>query len=189
MLPASDMALPDMRAIDVFVKGVIIDCYKTVPEDAQVVVTCVQNYANQGERDFTLDVAYIANKKQRDRYTGAVQIGRGESLPDHATSIRNMIAAHGIPSTISSGRIEGKSIDARIVELDTRVLWRKDFGVDQAGDILGVAPADVANMYYKMNKREVSGRCISGPEIFAIGLKLRLKENQILDRLEAYYTR
>jgi len=187
----AEMALPDMRAIDVFVKSIIIDCYKKIPEEAHVVVTCVQNYQNQGERDFMLDVAYITNKKERDRCTGPVHLEKGESLPDHSTSIRNMIAAHGIPANVTRSTItnKGRSIDARIIELDTRPLWRKDFGVDQAADILGIAPAVVVNTYYRMNKREPSGICISGPEIFAIGIKSRMNEMQVLDRLEAYYTR
>lgn len=191
MKRTTEMAFTKFLAIDQFVRNVIIDCYKGIPEDAKVVVSCSQNYAVQGERDFTLNVTYIADKKQKGNYAGAVHIDKGDELPDHAVSIRNMIAAHGIPASISQGRItvKGKSIDARIIELNTKPLIRADFWIDNAGELLGVAPAAVANAYYRINKREVAGQCISGAMLFAIGSRLKIPDNTILNRLEAYYTR
>jgi hypothetical protein len=187
----TEMAPAKFLAIDQFVKNVIIDCYKTTPEDAKVIVTCVQNFVSQESREFTLNVTYVADKNQRGNYTGAVQLERNEQLPDHATSIRNMIAAHGIPASISQGSISkrGKTIEARIIEINAKPLRRFDFWIDNAAEILRVAPAAVANAYYRLYKNEVSGRCISGAVLFAVGEKLKMPDNEILNRLEAYYTR
>ena len=177
----------DMRGIDVFVRNIIIDCYKNAPDEAQVIVTCVQNYSDQVCRDFKLDIAYISGKKQKDRFSGPVHVDRGDAPEDHATLIRNMIAAHGIPADVSRGRIN--NIEAKIVSIKSAVLRNLDMWLDNAADILGVAPAAVANAHYRIYKKEVSGKCISGQMLFSIGSRLKMSADDILNHLNAYYTR
>jgi hypothetical protein len=173
-----------MIAIDEFVKKIIIDCYTKV-RSAQVIVAYRQDHVSEVGRDFTLYLSYIADKKEKGRLSCPFQVERGDDFPEHAILIRNMIAAHGIPAAISQGR----DIETRIVEMNINPLYRDDFAVDQAAEILGFAPAAVANAYRRRKRREVSGACISGVTLFALGKTLRMTNDRILNRLNAYYTR
>jgi hypothetical protein len=186
------MAIPKILSIDEFVKQVVIDCYATLPEKGNVIVTCQRESVDiqEGDTIYSLDALYTSEKGANIHYQGPIRIGRRERLDNYGHVIGGVIQKYGIPVEYSSGtvQIERKTVPANVVELYTKGIRKRDMDAGIIASILEVAPNDIVREYYKQYKRDPKME-FNSADLVWFAQKLGMDRDALLDRLQKHYHR
>ncbi len=186
------MAAKRIRSIDEFVKEIILDCYRELPNKAQVLVVCERESGQaDGSTTYGLEAVYSVGRDERYIYSDTVSLDPNDKLPNYAESIRNMIVKHGIPASNSETvvKIKQKEVPAGLVEISCALLRGRILNSGMVADLLGVSTADVVKAYFKAHKKEPVGHCMYFPEIMSVAKQLRLTDEHVLKCIEVYTSR
>ncbi len=186
------MAAKRIKSIDEFVKEIILDCYRELPNKAQVLVVCERESGQaDGSTTYGLEAVYSVGRDERYIYSDTVSLDPNDKLPNYAESIRNMIVKHGIPASNSETvvKIKQKEVPAGLVEISCLSLKKQALNAGLVADFLGVSTASVVKAYLALHKREPVSTCIYLPEVMTIAKKLRLSDEHIMKSMEIYFAR